>query len=290
MKTISITVCVAALMLTACNTPRALQKEKQLTKKQSIMKNKSNKEKVLELLGSFENGNEHALSYIRDDYKQHNPYVSDGKKGLVEFVSSLPPGSVKAKVVRIFEDGDYVIAHSEYEFSGPKVAFDIFRFEDGMIVEHWDNFQEKVDKTASGRAQTGGASEVTDRHLTAGNKELVGDFILDVLLGKNPSKITSYISTGQYLQHNPYVKDGLDGLGEALKSLEEAGMPMIYEKNHMLLGEGNFVLAVSEGKFMNNHVAFYDLFRVENGKIVEHWDVIEEIPGKNLWKNSNGKF
>ncbi len=109
-------------------------------------------------------------------------------------------------------------------------------------------------------------------------------------MGGAPEKITAYISTGKYHQHNPGVKDGLDGLGDALQALAEAGMPMIYEKNHMILGEGSFVLAVSEGRFMNNHVAFYDLFRIENGKIVEHWDTIETIPQKSAWKNSNGKF
>lgn len=67
-------------------------------------------------------------------------------------------------------------------------------------------------------------------------------------------------------------------------------MPMIYKKNHKILGEGNFVLAVSEGIFMKKHVAFYDLFRIENSKVVEHWDTIEEIPKKEKWQNTNGKF
>jgi predicted SnoaL-like aldol condensation-catalyzing enzyme len=36
--------------------------------------------------------------------------------------------------------------------------------------------------------------------------------------------------------------------------------------------------------------AFYDLFRVENGKIAEHWDVLETIPPETSWQNQNGKF
>jgi len=67
-------------------------------------------------------------------------------------------------------------------------------------------------------------------------------------------------------------------------------MPLIYQKNHMILGEGNFVLAVSEGVFMKRKAAFYDLFRIEDGKIVEHWDTIQQIPERSDWKNQNGKF
>ena len=46
----------------------------------------------------------------------------------------------------------------------------------------------------------------------------------------------------------------------------------------------------TQGEFAGKHVAFYDLFRVQNGKIAEHWDTIEAIPAKADWKNTNGKF
>jgi len=111
-----------------------------------------------------------------------------------------------------------------------------------------------------------------------------------VLIGANSSKITDYISPDHYLQHNPAVADGLNALGAALQAMAAAGTPMVYTKNHKILGEGNFVLAVSEGQFLGKHSAFYDLFRVESGKIVEHWDTVEEIPARVQWKNDNGKF
>jgi len=57
-----------------------------------------------------------------------------------------------------------------------------------------------------------------------------------------------------------------------------------------VLGEGDFALVVSEGEFGGKPTSFYDLFRVENGKIAEHWDTIEEIPARSDWKNANGKF
>ena len=65
---------------------------------------------------------------------------------------------------------------------------------------------------------------------------------------------------------------------------------MVYTKNHIVSGEGNFVLAVSEGTFAGKPTSFYDLFRIENGKIAEHWDVIETIMPEADRKNTNGKF
>jgi predicted SnoaL-like aldol condensation-catalyzing enzyme len=252
---------------------------------------KSNKEKVVELLSSIETGDRKPVSYInKNKYIQHNLNIKDGLVGFGEALSLLPKGSAKVNVIRAFEDGKFVFTHTKYNFFGPKAGFDIFKFEDGKIVEHWDNLQTIVEKTASGRSMFDGSSEIKDLEKTKMNKQLIENLFRDVFFGKNPSKITEYISTKTYKQHNPHVKDGLKGLGEALKSLSDAGMPMVYKKNHKILGEGNFVLAVSEGLFMKEHVSFYDLFRIEDGKVVEHWDTIEEIPKKDKWQNTNGKF
>ncbi len=72
--------------------------------------------------------------------------------------------------------------------------------------------------------------------------------------------------------------------------MAENGMMMEYSTIHKVLGKGNFVLTMSEGKLGKQATAYYDLFRLENGQIVEHWDVIAPIPPKSEWKNDNGKF
>ena len=253
--------------------------------------NLSNREKVVALLTSIETGDPKPVSYINPNkYIQHNLMVGDGLAGFGEVMKQLPEGNAKARVVRAFQDGDYVFAHTEYNFFGPKIGFDIFRFEDGLIVEHWDNLQEIAPKNPSGRTQIDGPTEATDLDKSDANKALVKGFVRDVLKGANPGRITEYISPEKYLQHNPAVADGLDPLGKALEAMAKAGTPMVYTENHMILGEGNFVLSVSEGNFLGNHVAFYDLFRIEHAKIIEHWDTIEEIPAKDKWMNNNGKF
>jgi len=251
---------------------------------------KSNRVKVVELLNSIENGDMAPVAYINGEkYIQHNLAVADGLAGFGAALEALN-GSGKVRVVRAFEDGEFVFAHTEYEFFGPKAGFDIFRFEDGLIVEHWDNLQPIATETASGRTQFDGSLEIRDIDKTDANKNLISNFVHDILIGGKAEKLTDYISTEEYAQHNPGVKDGLAGLGEALGALAAAGTPMIYTQNHKILGEGNFVLSVSEGNFLGKHSSYYDLFRIENGLIVEHWDVIEEIPAESDWMNNNGKF
>lgn len=103
-------------------------------------------------------------------------------------------------------------------------------------------------------------------------------------------KLAGYFDGDNYIQHNPNIGNGLLGLGKALDYMTSQGITMKFDKVHRVLGEGNFVLTISESSFGDKHTSFYDLFRVENGKIAEHWDVIEAIAPKAQWKNDNGKF
>lgn len=261
-------------------------------KKEDEQMNLTKKQKAVALIESLETGAQEPISYINPaKYTQHNLSVGDGLAGFGEVVSNAPEGGFKAKVVRAFQDGEYVFLHVDYDFFGPKAGFDIFRFEEGKIVEHWDNLAEITPPNPSGRTQLDGASELADLDKTRENKALVEAFVSDVLMNGKVDKITDYVNPEKYLQHNAGIADGLDGLGAALKYFAENGLVLEYDKVHKVLGEGNFVLTVSEGKFgKGDHVAFYDLFRIENGKIVEHWDIIENIPAKADWKNDNGKF
>ena len=200
---------------------------------------------------------------------------------------------LKARVntVRVFADGDYVVAHTDYNFLGPKIGFDIFRFEDGQIVEHWDNLQTTPESTnPSGHSMVDGTAEIVDVEKTEENKQIAENFVKDVLMGQHPEKLTEYFDGNNYIQHNPGIADGLDGLGTALANMAQAGIEMKYDNLHKVLGKGNFVLTVSEGYLGGVHTSYYDLFRIENGKIAEHWDVIESILPEGQRANGNGKF
>jgi len=250
------------------------------------------KRQVVELLKSIETGDPKPAAVVNPNkYVQHNLAAGDGLQGFVEVLKALPPKSARVNTVRVFQDGDFVFAHTDYNFFGPKIGFDIFRFEGGKIVEHWDNLQEKPkEPNPSGHTMTDGPAEVKDADKTEANKKLVRAFVEDILVGGKMDKLAGYFDGDKYVQHNPQIGDGLSGLGKALEAMAKAGVTMKYDRVHRVRGEGNFVLVVSEGKLADKHTSFYDLFRVENGKIAEHWDTIETIPPKEQWKNNNGKF
>lgn len=250
------------------------------------------KQQVTALLKAIETGEAAPVAVINPKkYIQHNLNAADGLAGFGALLQALPKGSAKVSTVRVFQDGDYVFAHTDYDFFGPKIGFDIFRFENGMIVEHWDNLQEKPKSlNPSGRSMIDGPTRASDLAATSANKKLVASFVDDILVNGRMGKLASYIDGDHYIQHNPQIADGLSGLGKALEAMAKAGVTMKYDRVHMVLGEGSFVLVVSEGQFGGKHTSFYDLFRVQNGKIAEHWDTIEAIPPRSEWKNTNGKF
>lgn len=255
------------------------------------MSTQHQKQQVVDLLKAIETGAAEPVSVINADrYIQHNLGIADGLAGFGAALAQLPEGSARANTVRVFQDGDYVFAHTDYDFFGPKIGFDVFRFHDGKIVEHWDNLQETADPSPSGHTMIDGPTRATDPMKTEANKALVRAFVDDILINGRMDRLAGYFDGDRYIQHNPQIGDGLSGLAAALDALARAGITMQYDRIHAVLGEGSFVLVASEGSFGGRPTAFYDLFRVDDGTIAEHWDTIESIPPRDRWQNQNGKF
>ncbi len=87
-----------------------------------------------------------AETYIGNRYTQHNPVAADGKEGLKAFLQYLKtnaPNS-KSEIKQAFADGDYVILHvHSVRMPGTRgnAIFDLFKLENGKVVEHWDAVQ-----------------------------------------------------------------------------------------------------------------------------------------------------
>lgn len=223
-----------------------------------------------------------------DSYIQHSALAEDGIAGLKALVNNLPE-NFRYEPARVIADDTHVVLHGTYYGFGdvPLVAFDIFRVEEGKIVEHWDALTPEVENTVSGNSQTDGAKEVVDEAKTAANKQLIQDFVDQVLIGADYSVLTDFISTESYIQHNPEADNGLAGYGTAAQKWGAEGKVLAYKKLHQIVAQGNFVFTRAEGEF-GVPVAYNDLWRIEDGTIVEHWDVIVEVPAK--LPHANGIF
>ncbi|MCB0521360.1 MAG: nuclear transport factor 2 family protein [Lewinellaceae bacterium] len=288
-----LTVFLLSGILASCGTSQTKSTSGQ---NQSKVINMNKKEIVGTFLGAVAKQDTATMREIANaDYIQHNPFVPTGLEPFIGMLPILKENGTYAENVRMFEDGNYVFMHNIWKNAKPfgaeeMVAFDIIRVdENGKVAEHWDAMTTLVKETVSGRTQTDGPTTVEDRDKTDANKALAVALIEDVLMGKNPGNITAYISAEQYDQHNPQIKDGLSGIGEAVAYLTSQNNMFKYTKIHKVLGEGNFVLTVSEGEWSGKSQVFYDLFRMKGGKIVEHWDVIQEIPTAGL-AHANGMF
>ncbi len=251
----------------------------------------SRKDRIRALLKSIETGDPGPIGVVDETrYIQHNPQTHEGSEGLASLFRRLAATSPRVNVVRAFEDGDFVFAHTEYDFASRKIGFEVFRFEGERAVEHWDNIQPRQGPNPSGRSMVDGPVEAEDRDLTEINRAVVRTFVEGVLVKGQLDLLDDYIADTGYGEHNPRIGDGVQPLRSALEAQDRGRRIIDYQRVHRVLAEGNFVLCVSEGYREGVHCAFYDLFRLAGSRLVEHWDTTEKIAPRDEWKNENGKF
>jgi predicted SnoaL-like aldol condensation-catalyzing enzyme len=232
--------------------------------------------------------------HFAESFIQHDPNLADGLAGMKSFaaeVASSPAADIT--IYRTLVDGDFVLLHSRYQgigrYSGPQIAFDLFRFKDGKIVEHWGGQEPEAPPNLSGRTQVDGPTEILDREKTEANRRLVRTYRETVMVELRFDRIEEFIEDAHYAQHAHQIGDGIARLRDRIASVAKEG-GQLYLTPRRFVAEGNFVLVLSEGDLPTGHTALYDLFRVQNGKIVEHWDVLTPIPPQDRRKNSNDPF
>ncbi len=228
-------------------------------------------------------------AYAGDRYTQHSTPVRDGKEGFIEFFADFTERNPvrDVEIIRAFEDGRHVFLHVVQTLNDGRyryVTADIFDTDDhGNLIEHWDIIDELRDTATGSRSQIDGPTEPTDLDDTEANKQLVTRFVDEVLVAGDFDRLSDFV-IDDIAQHNPEIADGIASLRAFA-----TGSAMRYIEVHKLVGSGNFVAVLAESELDAKRHAVIDLFRVEHGKIVEHWDVVEEITARDSWVNS-GKF
>ena len=235
---------------------------------------------------------EAVTKYTGARYTQHSTGVRDGIEGFVEFFEPFIERNPKRdiQIIRALEDGQYVFLHVYQSLNDGEaewVTTDFFDTdENDKIIEHWDVIAPYTAQTPSGHTKIDGPTEIKDIDKTEANKELVRKLVYDVLMDKNPQNIDNYISSETYIQHNAEVGDGLEHF-KALALAEDK--LLVYQEIILLVGQGDFVATLCRATWDGEPYAQVDLFRIEDGLVVEHWDNVEAVPPVEAWANG-GKF
>jgi predicted SnoaL-like aldol condensation-catalyzing enzyme len=235
------------------------------------------------------------VTYINPaKFIQHDLHVPDGANA---FVQAIQNGQFKGdtlNIQRVFTDSNVVVMHSRLQIDTTKawIQFDVFRFEDGRIVEHWNNRALEVnDKDSS--TQFDGTRRILASVSTSATRTLIQNATDELFIKGNWSKVATYFNLSKFAQHrNGWGRDGA-AFRDSVALIPD-GTPY-YESIKFIHVKGDFALVMSQGypnPVSGNGlpVAHYDLFRVSENKIVEQWEVVEEIPPMNLWSNPNGKW
>jgi predicted SnoaL-like aldol condensation-catalyzing enzyme len=224
--------------------------------------------------------------YWSPSYVEHATVLGAGVDGLREVPGRLPAG-FRHDRPRVFSEDGLVVAHGLDHGFGPypTVGCDLWRVEDAKIVEHWDAHQQWVEPTVSGHSMVDGPTDVTEPDQTAASRSLVEEFVDLIMIGRDRSQIVRFFDGDRFIQHNPEIADGVSGLGSAIQSGVWAAT---VTRVHRIVTDGEFVFTQSEGVLHGRPTVFYDIFRVERGRLAEHWDVV--YPEPDQLPHDNGLF
>lgn len=202
--------------------------------------------------------------------------------------ASFPDEKSSLRTVRAFQDGPYVYTNTEGNVLGDKVFFDIFRFEGGLIVEHWAFKEEAAPPNKSGHTQLDGPIHAKHLQDTEKNKSFVRGYYETVHLAGNHEKIPQYISS-DHVRHEPDVSDGVAAFLQDLASFNQPGKPSrTIDKIKLLFGHGDLVFVGATGTLEGDPCFYVDLYRADGDKLVEHWGFMDKVPAPEKLKNSNG--
>jgi predicted SnoaL-like aldol condensation-catalyzing enzyme len=280
---------VAALALSACSssTPDAPSSD---TGTQLEM----NKTMVTLFYTQLFNENNYSVidTYLDPKYIQHNPSIADGTEPLRQFVMDLRvrfPENHNT-LERVMGQGDLVVIH-HHAIAIPgtpgTAIIDLFKVANGKIVEHWDALQTVPATTANGNDMFSMLSKSGDPS-TAANQGLVTNYFT-ALTEQHDLTVVDRLVAPDLVQHDPSLASGSAAVKSAIAASFQANPQMTF-KSLKVVAEADLVTLRYHRQATAEDLgqAVTDIYRVGQGKIVEHWSVVQDVPA--MAANSNSMF
>ncbi|MEU3986555.1 nuclear transport factor 2 family protein [Streptomyces sp. NPDC026672] len=219
--------------------------------------------------------------YFREPFIQHSPKIANGFAGIKKYIRHTP--DLRYDVYKVIADDDFVTVDSRVAGLGPtKIVMDIFRFDRGKIVEHWDVVQDEVPASQAvngnpmiSRSKPGGPTHYNNERIVAR--------ALDELLVKRDLSAVDRYWRDPYVQHAPFTDNGKRAHRETVRNLPA---DFVYEPG-LIMGEGNEVVVHAQlTGIAPQPVIVVHIYRLDRGQIVEHWENIQyEVPAR---ESANG--
>ena len=167
---------------------------------------------------------------------------------------------------------------------GDGTFFDVFRFEEGAIAEHWGFAAPFVPANASGHTQLDGPIEAGLPADTAANKAFVREYYETFHLQGRHELADRYFAGSPMIRHEPGATDGVDAF---LRDLAEATRDRTIDEIRLLLGAGDLIFLAALGTHRGEPCAYVDLYRVDRATIAEHWGFFQPVPPPSVSGNSS---
>jgi predicted SnoaL-like aldol condensation-catalyzing enzyme len=233
--------------------------------------------------------------YVSPTYIQHNPTLSDGPQGLRQYIDWRRAQNPQPRNLlwRVVAQGDLVSIQNVYQQNGADFAdiVDTFRVENGKLAEHWDVIQFVTGETVGGNdlysTLSSPRNDMPDPTAsTRRSEQIVESYFNGLWETHNPNVIDRYLASNLY-QHDPVLPNGSAAVLGAYET-ERAAHPNAVVSSEMWIAQGDYVTVRYhyQPTPADRGQAVAETFRVRDGKIVEHWDVVQDVPATSANPNT----
>ncbi len=195
-------------------------------------------------------------------------------EGLKQYIDGSTSEQLNLTVVRAFQDGPYVVTQLKLH-STREDMFAVYRFQDGLIAEHWAFFAPDAPPNKSGHTQLDGPTEAKRLEDTEKNKSFLRNYYETFHLSGDHGQNERFFTRDLMIRHEPGVRDGV---GEFLGDVKVLMQHRTIDEIKLLLGQGDLVFVAAKGTHEGAPCAYIDIYRVENLNVVEHWAFQKGFP------------